>query len=65
MSKFKLSAKKTEERINLTVSVSTFLHNQIVELTSITGISRNQVVAQMIQYALDNMDEANNDTTAE
>lgn len=55
MSKF-VARKPEKEVISLRISVDTL--NEIDEKSAAIGISRNELINQMISYALDNMDDS-------
>lgn len=53
----KFVARKPEKEV-ISMRISTDILAVIDEKAAAIGISRNQLINQMIQYALDNMDES-------
>lgn len=52
----KFIARKPEKEV-ISMRISTELLNTVDETAAKIGISRNELINQMIQYALDNMEE--------
>ena len=57
----KFIARKPEKEV-ISMRISTDLLKTIDDKASEIGISRNELINQMIQYALENIDESANNT---